>query len=706
MLKAPATNAAENTGAQPSYLPGLDGLRAFAVILVLLYHADVTWFRGGFLGVEIFFVISGYLITTLLLKEWRKTGTIHLGGFWLRRARRLLPALFLLLLGTLGFAVIFLRDEVAGLRGDTLAALGYVSNWYLIFSRQSYFEAVGRPSLLRHLWSLAVEEQFYLCWPLLLTLGLRPGRGRFVLPAVGLGIVASTALMVLLYNPNVDPSRVYYGTDTRAAGLLIGVALAFLWNPAQLRGTARPALLDAVAFGALADLTLYCIFFHEYSPFLYLGGFTLISLTTAAAIAAAVHPDARWGPAVLDFAPLRWIGQRSYGIYLWHWPIFMITRPQLDVALDGLPLAVLRFALTVLVAELSYRFVETPIRNGALGRAWQSLREARGRRRWWLGARWGSLAGAVTVSTLALGISVAGAQPPPPPEYLAVASFQGIVSASTDTPTPPVTVSPTVLPVASPTNGPTLAAGSVTAPNLHPTATFAATFTPTGVAPRPTLNPEQDFGRPDLPTRSLTRAPLATLAPTRSPDSTPGVETSQPVTLTYIMAIGDSVMLGATKEMAQTLGSLTIDAAIGRHVGSVIEIVRARREAGLLSEVIIVQVGNNGLFNAKMLSDMLSELADRRRVIIINLKVPRAWQDPNNAVLAEGVKRFPNAVLVDWYAASVDHPEYFWDDGMHLRPEGARLYAQLIAAQLGALNPPDQAEKDAGGNPLNERKIK
>jgi hypothetical protein len=548
-----------------------------------------------------------------------------------------------------------------------------------------------------------VEEQFYLLWPLLLTLGLRRGRGRFVLPAVGLGILGSTLLMALLYNPDVDPSRVYYGTDTRAAGLLIGAALAFFWNPSQLRVRVKPALLDAVAFGSLGALTLYCVFFHEYLPFLYRGGFTLVSLTTAAVMAAVVHPDARWGAAVLDWAPLRWIGQRSYGIYLWHWPVFMLTRPQVDIALEGAPLAFFRFAVTIMLAELSYRFVETPIRNGALGRAWHALREARGRRRWWLGARWGALAGAVSVSTLALGISVAGAQPPLPPEYLAVESFQGIVTFSTDTPTPMAAAEPTLTVVVAPTFATATPAAKTATP--HVLATMTATAAPAGVNSTRTRDPVQDLGRPDFPTHTPQIRPSATVPPTIAPVMTPAVETSQANTLTYVMAIGDSVMLGATRELAQAMGSLTIDAAIGRHVGSVIDIVRERREAGLLSEVIVVHVGNKGLFNAKKLDEMLTEMADRRRVIVVNLKVPRAWQDPNNAVLAEGIKRYPNAVLVDWYAATADHPEYFWDDGMHLRPEGARLFAQLIAAQVGALNPPEQAGKAAGDNPPTEKKI-
>ena len=217
------------------YLPGLDGLRALAVVAVLLYHAGLPWIPGGFLGVEVFFVLSGYLITALLLTEWRRLGRVDLKAFWWRRARRLLPALYLVLIATLAYAVVFLPGEVAGLRGDVLAALGYVTNWYLVFGHESYFEAVGRPSLLKHLWSLAVEEQFYLFWPLVFWLGVSFGatrwRTRRLLFVALAGAAAAALLMANLYRPEVDPSRLYFGTDTRVTGLLVGAALAFVWTP-------------------------------------------------------------------------------------------------------------------------------------------------------------------------------------------------------------------------------------------------------------------------------------------------------------------------------------------------------------------------------------------------------------------------------------------------------------------------------------------
>ena len=367
------------------YLAGLDGLRALAVIAVVLYHAGVDFVPAGFLGVEIFFVISGYLITSLLLSEHAATSAVSLRRFWMRRARRLLPALFLLVAVVLTYFAIFLPGEVATVRGDALAAVAYVSNWAFILRDTPYFEQVGRPSPLLHLWSLAIEEQFYVIWPPLFV-GLMALRGRALLfAAIVAGIVGSSVLMAVLYEPFADVSRVYYGTDTRAAGLLFGAALAVVWRAGALpaprgrvvawlfyaSGLARllRVSLDIAGLAALAGLAYIVVTFNSFQPALYLGGFALVSALTVIVIAAAVAPGGRLG-RVLGVAPLRAIGLRSYSIYLWHWPIFIVTRPGIDVHLGEIELLAVRLALTLLLAEISYRFVEMPIRHGALGRIW------------------------------------------------------------------------------------------------------------------------------------------------------------------------------------------------------------------------------------------------------------------------------------------------------------------------------------------------
>ena len=317
------------------YAAGLDGLRAYAVVGVILYHAAFGFIPGGFLGVEVFFVISGYLITSILVLERERSGTIDLKSFWIRRARRLLPALFVLLALVVVAAMLFARDSLYRLPLDVASALTYSTNWMLIFRQDTYFQAFARPSLLLHLWSLAIEEQFYVIWPpvfvgaaaLFARRNPKPTRiwsSMFIV--VVAGIVASTALMWALFTPFEDPSRIYFGTDTRAAGILVGVALAFVWQPWRLvRPLARTTVivLNAAGFLALAGLTRILLQLAEYDPALYEGGFITVSVLTAIVIAATVYPRG-WLGRALGVRPLVWVGKRSYGLYLYHWPVFAL----------------------------------------------------------------------------------------------------------------------------------------------------------------------------------------------------------------------------------------------------------------------------------------------------------------------------------------------------------------------------------------------
>jgi peptidoglycan/LPS O-acetylase OafA/YrhL len=308
------------------------------VIAVLLYHAGLpVW--GGYLGVEAFFVLSGFLITALLLVEWQANKRISLRAFWSRRFRRLLPAVLLLIAGTGVIAWWWLpAGETPGQGRDMLAALGYVMNWNLILGEQSYFDPTLRPPLLQHLWSLAIEEQFYLIWPLLVIASIRLMGLRGLLLFSLAGAVASSLLMMMLYTPGADPSRVYFGTDTRASGLLLGAALAIVWTPGRVPAAQNRrvgGLLDLFGLGALLGLGYAFVNLFAQDPRLYQGGFALVALATAIVIAAVAHPQTRVLPALLGSAPLRWIGTRSYSLYLWHWPIFQITRPGMDVSLGG-----------------------------------------------------------------------------------------------------------------------------------------------------------------------------------------------------------------------------------------------------------------------------------------------------------------------------------------------------------------------------------
>ncbi len=396
------------------YMPGLDGLRAIAVLAVFVYHFHTGggWLPGGFLGVDVFFVISGYLITSLLLSEFRKEGRVDLVAFWLRRARRLLPAVGVLIAVVMVAGAFLDIGQISTLRGQALASMAYVTNWDLILSHQSYFEEFARPSLFRHLWSLAVEEQFYLLWPIAFAACMtRFGHKRLVIGVIA-GAIASSLLMAILFDPG-NPNRVFYGTDTRATPLLIGVALAFFWHPERLKpqtGNLAPAALNAVGAFALAMVVITFMTVHDYDLALYHGGFLLLSLWTGLLIAALAHPAASIG-RVVGNPGMRWLGLRSYSFYLWHWPVLELTRPGIDVPLHGPILFALQLGLTLALADLSYRYVEQPFRRST---SWQ--------RPDWL--RIGRLGIAVGVTAVVLIVGWSGIVPQGHHGQLQVASAQ------------------------------------------------------------------------------------------------------------------------------------------------------------------------------------------------------------------------------------------------------------------------------------------
>ena len=390
-------------------------MRALAVLAVVAYHLRLGWAPGGMLGVGVFFTLSGYLITDLLLGQHEATGRLLLADFWRRRARRLLPALCVLLVVIAAWVTLLDRPELSALRGVVLAAVGFVTNWWLIAQHSSYFAQFGPPSPLGHLWSLAVEEQFYLVWPWLLWLGLRWARGRrgtrMRLAAATLLLASLSAIeMAMLYRPGYDPTRMYDGSDTRAFALLIGAALAFVWPSRHLRGgitAGARRILDGAGVTGLAIIVVLVCCTNDYSAFLYRGGMVLLSVATALVVGTAASPASRIGRA-LGWRPLRWLGVRSYGIYLWHYPIIVLTTPAggQETAARG----ALQVAATIGVAELSWRYIEEPVRQGAIGRCLARARSAH----WDLQAAgrrvWIPAAGAAVVCVLA-GAGLTGAVP-------------------------------------------------------------------------------------------------------------------------------------------------------------------------------------------------------------------------------------------------------------------------------------------------------
>lgn len=644
------------------FIASIDGLRAIAVVAVLFYHAEVAWLPGGFLGVEVFFVVSGYLITALLLGEIDRTGSVDLREFWTRRARRLLPALGFYLLGSLVLALAIADDVVDDFVDGSWAAVFYVANWYAVFNDISYTDAFGRPSFLHHLWSLAVEEQFYLVWPLLMLGGLRYlGRRRMII-AIGVGVVASTALMWLLYQPLQDPLRIYYGTDTRAAGLLVGAGLAFVWRPWE-HPTRRPEIeqrrklvafaLTAVGLaGVIRAFIVYDLSPIEADP-LFRGGFLVTSLSTAALIAGLVLARTTLSGA-LSGPLMRWLGSRSYGIYLWHWPIFMVTRARIDTDLDGVVLLVLRFALTFVVAEVSYQLVEQPLRRG-LRRPGRSRAEAIG-----------AMAMPAVLGSLAL-----------------LAVFAVLVDVqrdgeSTDAVGTGTFAVETVDEVA------VVVGGSASAP-VDP-----------AVSDPPSLDPAPGIAEDD-PAPVEVEIPPGAQSPAAENAETPpspnagstgqvGTEADEPAPTApqQVTLVGDSVMQGAAPRLRNLADTVQVDTLVGRQWWDAEATLRAIGRDPGFGDAVVVHLGNNGPVNEAMFDAVMRRLSDVDRVLIVNVRVPVRWESDVNEALAAGVRRWDNAVLVDWHGLSNGRPEFFAGDGVHLEAAGQRAYTRAIRRALSS----------------------
>jgi peptidoglycan/LPS O-acetylase OafA/YrhL len=621
-------------GRDGRYMAGLDGLRAVAVLAVVLYHLNVGWASGGLLGVGVFFVLSGYLITDLLLAEREREGAIALGRFWLRRARRLLPALWVMLVVVTLWIAFLDPSQLAAIRGDLLAALLYVSNWWYAFQHVSYFASFGPPSPLGHLWSLAVEEQFYLVWPLLLILALRFVQRRWLLIGlVVLGALASAWAMAAIFQPGTDPTRVYEGTDTRAFQLLIGASLAFVWPSRRLTGPIsafRRRGLDALGAVGIAVIVVMLIDTTEYETFLYRGGMVILSLATVAVVAVLAHPSTLLG-RILGAPPLRWIGVRSYGIYLWHYPIIVLTSP-----VDGTASPVLTMAqvgATVAVAALSWRFVEEPIRKHGFRRVFAGLTAPRWSVRGVPAGLWAG-AGAALLVLAASGVGLSGVMPVTP-----TASLVALPSSLVEPPGP--------------------------APASHVLAL-----------------PHEACG---------TVAAMAAVTPAASPLGSPPAPSALAVTV-----VGDSIMIDVAPDLHAQLPNAYITGQVSRQMSALPAVLAQLNAAGELYPRLVIELGTNGPgWDPNQVAAVLNSL-QLQQVVLVNagndLGHPD-WPPIINGELLQVAAAVPNTTIVDWSTASAGHPEYFmWGDlsgdGVHPGPIGSEAMAVLIAEAVESWPPP------------------
>ena len=699
----PAPAADDALVSRVPYLPGLDGMRAIAVVAVMVYHANSSWLSGGFLGVEMFFVISGYLITLLLIAEKERDYSISLKEFWMRRARRLLPALYVMMAIVIVWTALFEPDALGQLRGDVLAGLFYVSNWYQIIVGLGY-TALADFAPLRHLWSLAVEEQFYLLWPLVMLVLLRRYGTRRISLASRWLVLAAIVITVLgavifpagpIGSPEATPDAywwigdrpiskldtLYLGTISRASGLLLGAGLAMVWRPyAVRRGPLRRKghLFDLFAIVALVALAWMNWNYHLLTPDgtadarLFQGGMFWTSLATVVVIAAVAHQGAFMN-RVLGNRLFLWIGTRSYGLYLYHWPIYQFIR---TAAGNKLTVSEFLFAMVVtcIITELSYRLVETPIRRGRLSEMFRRARRNRPPR-----ARTAVVGGVAftSVTAMLLGVTLFSAEVKPNEvaesldegeEFITDLDDLDAVNAAAASTLPPATTVPvtTVPPTTAP---PTTLVEEEEEPAKKQKKKKKKSTTTTEAKPKRTDPPVA----PDGPQQRGLVTDMADVRPMIVPEVVGGIP---------LIALGDSVMLGAAEEL-QAAG-FAVDAEVSRQMINFVPTMQTMQRRATYGAAVVVHLGTNGSFSQSTLDSMMATLVDVPIVVVLTGKADRGWVAGNNAMLRALPDRYPNTTVLDWEVLSQQcQGNCFYSDGIHLPTDGQNYYTGLVRQLLG-----------------------
>ena len=619
MAETPIQDAAQKSPAVRSprshYVGALDGLRVLAILAVLVYHANPSWLPGGYFGVTVFFVLTGYLTTLSIEREIGRAGRLDYPRFVLKRVTRLLPSM-LAVVGVTTLLCVFLAPNLLPkVKSDAVPALLFVENVFYIVRKVSYFANAGLPSPLTHFWYLGVVMQFYVIWPLVL-LGMRKvvRSRRTACSAVGILSVASAVLMAVLYDPAGDTARIYYGPDTRAAELLLG-ALAALWTGGRgLNLRALPAVgprlkdapawtCDAVALACLAGLGVMCFSLNGYSEFAYRGGMLLAAVLTAVLVSCLCRPQSALAH-VLGARPVAEAGKRAFAAYLWHYPLLVILNPATRTTEFPVWGWALEFLLIFACVEASYRLFEKG----------QGPRELAGR-------------------PMPLGLAV------PQVAFGALGVLCALVLL--------------FVPISAEQTGVPTEMQQMSAEEQQDNTTFDVSGTYfAGTAFAAAID--------QINATSFT------------------VDASTGATNASVILIGDSVPAGAITQFYKYFPNGYIDAQVGRQLYAGLDAYRQCQANGHDGDVVVWAIGDNGVARENQVKELIEAVDPSKHVYLCTVRVPLALQDMNNQLFKDVAAQYDNVDVIDWYAESAGHDEYFWSDGTHLRPEGAEAYILML----------------------------
>ena len=603
------------------YLPSIDSLRALAVLAVIIYHVDVNYLPGGFLGVDLFFVLSGYLISSLIIKEYRKTGSLNLYNFYIRRARRLLPAVYFMI--TVGLVVMVLFNEVLLRKSHLDAIFGYIysSNWWYIFHKLDYFDSFGAQSPFKHLWSLAIEEQFYMIFPLLFLLVNRKKKSKdgtyklnknFLYVVLGL-ILVSLIAHILLFDIN-NISRIYFGTDTRAFSLLVGVVGAILYPMERLHAKVTPQqnmIYSVVSLVSIATLITVMIYTSEYNTLLYRGGFLLVAILGLIVIISSGKQHTLMS-RLLSFKPIVFIGKISYSLYLWHFPVLVLTTPVSEIGNPNIIFVILRVILTFILATASYVFVETPIRKlgfkNYINVIFKKLKKRSRKSR-------KIYAGVVGLVSILFLMGIFGKSVP----FISTA-FVKEMEANKET-----------------------------------------QFVNNGNNKDNNQEKSSDSNK----------------------DNKDNKEDKKNSDKKYssVLVMGDSLTVDIGEKFQELYPGAVIDGKIGRQLYVAVEEAKSYSKYNNENSAIIFQLGTNGPFTESQIEELVKQF-DKADIYFVNIKVPRAWEKTVNAALKETQEKHSNVKIIDWYSVANSTKDLFEPDRVHLNQEGIAEMVTLIEKNL------------------------